>query len=69
MPVRLELTGRAMPKSVIFASPPAAMMMLPGLMSRWMTPLPCAKSSARRTSAPMRNASSSGSGRVFFSRA
>ncbi len=36
--VRLEVSRRAMPKSVILAVPSPVRMMLAGLMSRWTTP-------------------------------
>src|SRR4029453_1912396 len=42
-----------MPKSVTFTSPRASSMMLPGLMSRWITPCAWAASSARHTSIAM----------------
>ncbi len=41
----------AMPKSVTLARPALVNMMLPGLMSRWMTPSTWAKLSASATSA------------------
>src|SRR5512132_3635065 len=42
-----------MPKSVTFTSPRGLSMMLPGLMSRWITPCAWAASSARHTSIAM----------------
>ncbi len=41
----------AMPKSATFTCPAGVMRMLPGLMSRWTTPLRWAKASAAATSA------------------
>src|SRR5438445_455903 len=54
------LTARAMPKSATIGSPWWSMM-FSGLISRWMTPRPCAKSRAEATARVMRSASSSGS--------
>ena len=44
--VSAVVVTRAMPKSVTFTSPRGFSMMLPGLMSRWITPCACAASSA-----------------------
>jgi hypothetical protein len=52
--------GFANPKSISFA-PDLVSMMLPGLRSRWTTPLRWACSSPWHTSAPTRNTCSSGS--------
>ena len=51
--VSAVVVTRAMPKSVTFTSPRGSSMMLPGLMSRWITPRACAASSARSTSIAM----------------
>src|ERR1700682_5923112 len=44
--VRLEVSMRAMPKSATFSVPDSGRIRFAGLMSRWMTPRSCAKSSA-----------------------
>src|SRR5918994_3540209 len=51
--VSAVVVTRAMPKSVTFTSPRGSSMMLPGLMSRWITPCAWAASSARHTSIAM----------------
>ena len=45
--------ARAIPKSATFTWPALVIMMLPGLMSRWTTPLWWAKPRAAATSAAM----------------
>jgi hypothetical protein len=62
--VRLECSGRATPKSAIFACPSDVRRMFAGLMSRWMMPFECAYARPRRISAKMPIASPRGSGRV-----
>ncbi len=48
-PAACSAAGRAMPKSSTFTSPADVIWMLPGLMSRWMTPWRCASASADAT--------------------
>ncbi len=57
---RCAPTSRAMPKSITFTRPARVIMTFAGLMSRWITPLSCAWSSASSTARVMRVASGHG---------
>jgi hypothetical protein len=54
---------RAMPKSSTFTPPVDVIWILPGLMSRWMTPWLCASASAEATPVATFSVSSTLSGR------